>query len=660
MTTCRYLYRKRDRFHFRRRLPGLSTYTAPVSIPLGTTDAGLAHIWIGHLSQEFDRMFDSFIMLAPPLPDTLVARYFERCLEQSLSDLRRQIRMARMMGRFGAGDELRQALLPMIYESFIEDGFRANLPIHRVDPDWPQETLDAALHLYAVEARKMRSSETDTQLERALGEISEVRVTGAEHMAQLREAHVRARLEALRQGSVPNLEVMPVSEAETKSAPAMAELPATAMMQAPAIVSPPAAPPVIATRKPAPQPASVDTGTMATLEAHFDAARDTALAASQAEWSTEIAHVFWRAAKSNDMSDQVMKQRCSDVRRFMFITGLGSVDEITQSHLTHWSDTLKDFPKTFLRSEKDAHRSLKEVLTGASGLPAGDLGLSPDTMRRHVKSIELLLDRARAEGVTLPPLDPAKVKPKKSSRKKHKARPVFRVEEVRAVFRHPIWTGCKSIKRRHDPGKAIYKDGKFWIPLVIAYTGARRAEIAGMLAEDVQVIDGIPVIVIQSNRYRGIKGEPDGAPEDERRTRIVPIHSHLIELGFLDFVAKARKGHPLLFPDVVPTPRKGSRRAKAADPALLVEKFGESFDDAWRKAFKLALDDNPRKLCIHSLRHYVNHTLLHMPGVHDVTRIDMLGHVQDDDEESINTSTYRDETPLDIKRAAIEMLPRLM
>lgn len=46
--------------------------------------------------------------------------------------------------------------------------------------------------------------------------------------------------------------------------------------------------------------------------------------------------------------------------------------------------------------------------------------------------------------------------------------------------------------------------------------------------------------------------------------------------------------------------------------------------------------------------------------LHDVTCIDMLGHVQDDDEEGINTSTYRDETPLDIKRAAIEMLPRLM
>ena len=653
MTTCRYLYRKRDRFHFRRRLPGLSTKIAPVSIALGTTDPNLAHNWIGHLSLEFDRMFDSFIMLAPPLSDALVARYFERCLAQSLSDLHRQMRMARMTGRFGMDEELHQTLLPMIYESLLEDGFRVNLPLHRVEADWSQETLDAALQLYVIEARKIRSSKTDRQLRHALSEISEIPATGAEHMAQLREAHIRARLQALREGGKPNSDAVTCAEVEKVAAPAVAK--------GSAISATLEAPPAIEISKRTPRSPSVDTATIATLEAHFMTTRASALAAAQADWGNGIADVFWRAAKTCDMSDEVMKQRCSDVRRFMFITSLACVDEITQAHLTHWSDTLKAFPKTFLRSERDAHRSLKEVLMGADGLPKSDLGLSPDTMRRHVKSIELLLDRARAEGVALPPLDPAKIKPKKSSRrKKRQARAVFRVEEARSVFRQPIWTGCKSDGRRHEPGSTILKDGKYWIPLIIAYTGARRAEIAGMLAEDVQMIDGVPAFVIQSNRYRGLKGEPDDAPEDERLTRIVPIHSHLIALGFLEFAEDARKAHPLLFPDVVPKPRKGSRRAKAADPALFVEKFGESFDDAWRKAFKQALNGNPRKLCIHSLRHYVNHTLLHAPGFHDVTRIDILGHVHDDDEEGTNTSTYRDETPMDIKRAAIEMLPRLM
>ena len=65
MTTCRYLHRKRERFHFRRRLPGFSTAIAPICVPLGTTDPTLAHIWIGNLTQEFDQIFDSSLFLAP-------------------------------------------------------------------------------------------------------------------------------------------------------------------------------------------------------------------------------------------------------------------------------------------------------------------------------------------------------------------------------------------------------------------------------------------------------------------------------------------------------------------------------------------------------------------------------------------------------------------
>lgn len=64
MTTCRYLHRKRERFHFRRRLPGFYTAIGPICASLGTTDPTLAHIWIGNLTQEFERMFDSSLSLA--------------------------------------------------------------------------------------------------------------------------------------------------------------------------------------------------------------------------------------------------------------------------------------------------------------------------------------------------------------------------------------------------------------------------------------------------------------------------------------------------------------------------------------------------------------------------------------------------------------------
>lgn len=211
----------------------------------------------------------------------------------------------------------------------------------------------------------------------------------------------------------------------------------------------------------------------------------------------------------------------------------------------------------------------------------------------------------------------------------------------------------------------IKKDSRYWVPLILAYTGARRAEIAGLLPSDIVMSDDIPTIVIQSNPWRGIKGEEPGTTDPRKKlTRVVPIHSHLVELGLVEYAARMRAlGETFLFPDVIPKPRKGSARSLRPDPAEGVEKFGESLDDMWRKALKIALKGNPRELCMHSLRHYVNDTLLHDSDVLDATRYDITGHAfrgQDQRPYSeINEQTYRDDVSVRIKADAIERLPRL-
>jgi integrase len=687
MTTCKYLHRKGERFHFRRRIPKVFSPCAIISLPLGTTDQNLAHNWVGHLTKEFDQMFDSFVFMAPPLPEALVARYFRHCLEDSLFSLRRQVRMARMSGRFGADDETRLSLMPMILQSLLEDGIRDSLPQQRVDPEWSPETLDIAMHLYSVEARRILSPEETSRIQQTFPDIKPPDLTSAEHTGQLREAYIAARLEALRDGTAP------VNFASMRVEPRHYDLVSTG--QNSAIDNPKGADPSLPdqaaepeaarellvsqlesqsvaplttklVRQPAPDiarpaPKSI-CKTMASLADHFAACQDEALAADSDTWSTDIAHVFWRTARAENMTQEVAQQRRSDVRRFMLILGITSVTQITQAKLSHWRDILQQFPKKFLRSDKDSHLELEAILLSAKHLDAAARGLASSTLSRHVKSIELLIKRAVAEGVTdLKDLDLGHVKPKKTSgRNRHKKRASFSPAETNRLLSHSLWTGASSKARRHNPGSVVTRDGAWWIPLILMYTGARRAEIAGMLSSDIQDVDGIPAFIIQSNKYRGIKGEPKDAGPDEKLTRIVPIHSQLLDLGLLDYAEHIRaKGHSLMFPDVVPTPRKGSVRAKAKDPALLVEKFGEKFDDAWNKSMKLALEGNPRKLCIHSLRHFVNNTLIHDTEVHEVTRFDLIGHVEGSEGQNTNTSTYRDETPMAIKREAIEKLPRL-
>ncbi|WGW02856.1 site-specific integrase [Tropicibacter oceani] len=638
-------------------------------------------------------MFDSFIFVAPPLPEALVAQYFRHCLEDSLSTLRRQVRMARMTGRFGADNQMQLSLMPMILQSLLHDGINDKLPLQRVDPEWSEETLSMAMHLYALEARKIQSSEETRRIQQSFPDIKQSDLTSMEHTAQLREAYISARLAALGKGTAPTCFEALCDQAdhheqaanarEPASAGAMDSVVSTASQcdtrpddttlgvrpdngqpcpvcpRTPAKAAETTTEPVSAVQRPAPKSVC---RTMSTLADHFAACRDEALAAGSDGWSMDIAHVFWRATRSENMTPAVATQRQSDIRRFMLILGITSVTQITQAKLRHWNDMLMQFPKNFLRSSKDVHQELEAILLGAKHLAAKDKGLASGTLDRHVKSIELLIRRAVSEGMSdLKDLELKSLKPRKTSgRNRHKKRATFRVEELNQLFAHPLWTGAKSADRLHKAGPVVTRDGKWWIPLILMYTGARRAEIAGMLASDVQVVDGIPVFIIQSNKYRGIKGEAKDAGPDDKLTRIVPIHSQLLDLGILDYVENIRtKGHALLFPDVVPKPRKGSVRAKAADPALLVEKFGAKFDNAWSNAMKFALEDNPRKLCIHSLRHFVNNTLIHENDVHKVTRLDLLGHVEGSDDQDTNTSTYRDDTPLSIKREAIEKLPRL-
>ncbi|WP_155846187.1 hypothetical protein [Celeribacter ethanolicus] len=676
MTQQKYLYCKRNRFYFRRRVPGLSTFLSPIFLALGTTDRNLAHTWLERLKLEFDQMFDSFVLLTPALPDKIVSRYFEHYLQKCVSDLNRQINFARMKGRFSADNERSLSVLPIIYESFLEQGIRKRFPVEKIDPEWDEETLKATLHLYEIESRKALSAATGDQLCSIYASLTSDVIKDEEHLAQLRAAHFRARLQALqdfRQGSRA-----PFKE-ETSAPPTPANkfmtnsescVTAGNLSQANAIPTTPVSAPL---EKPVPhrmeearesshKTLTEPLTTLKKLEDYFSKVQDQAENASPDEWTDDIAHVFWRTAVDNNMSKAVKQQRGSDIRRFMFITGLSKVTEIRQAHLTFWADNLQKFPKNFLRSSKDLHRTVDEVYMNAKHMAPAELGLDSSTRRRHVKSMELLIARARAEGISLTDLNTKDLKPKKkSSRNKHKSRAVFRKEEARQLFSHTIWTGARSAGRRHEPGTKILKDGKFWIPLILGYTGARRAEIAGMLPSDVENIEGVPCFVIQANAYRGIKGEDPDCQEDDKRTRTVPIHSHLIELGFLDYVKSiAGKGHNLLFPDVVPVPRNGSKRSNTEDLAMSVEKFGERFDDTWRKAMQISLHGNPRKLCIHSLRHYVNHTLLHSNGVLDVTRTDIIGHIDNDEKEGTNTSTYRDETPLSVKRDAIERLPRLM
>lgn len=81
----------------------------------------------------------------------------------------------------------------------------------------------------------------------------------------------------------------------------------------------------------------------------------------------------------------------------------------------------------------------------------------------------------------------------------------------------------------------------YWIPLLLRYSGARLNELCGLHATNIVHIDSIPCIVIND----AIKGQ---RIKNSNSVRVIPVHSELIRLGFLDFVDLSCEGR--LFPEL--------------------------------------------------------------------------------------------------------------
>lgn len=96
-----------------------------------------------------------------------------------------------------------------------------------------------------------------------------------------------------------------------------------------------------------------------------------------------------------------------------------------------------------------------------------------------------------------------------------------------------------------EPGAKAFKAAQRWCPWLAAYSGARMGELTQLRGQDVLQVDGVWVMRLT----------PDAGTTKTKMFRDVPLHSHIIEMGFLDFV-KTRGDGPLFYNP------NGGRRSK--------------------------------------------------------------------------------------------------
>ncbi len=112
----------------------------------------------------------------------------------------------------------------------------------------------------------------------------------------------------------------------------------------------------------------------------------------------------------------------------------------------------------------------------------------------------------------------------------------FTDREVATLLAMPLFTGSKGYKFKplYKPGHARVADWRFGVPLICLFSGMRLNEACALAVADIKEEDGVP--------YMHVRDLLEGQnAKSEAARRKVPIHHHLLEAGFLDFVAHARR-----------------------------------------------------------------------------------------------------------------------
>jgi integrase len=134
---------------------------------------------------------------------------------------------------------------------------------------------------------------------------------------------------------------------------------------------------------------------------------------------------------------------------------------------------------------------------------------------------------------------------------------------------------------------------EYWLPLLGLYAGCRIGEASQLHLADVRQIDGVWALDINELT-------PDKSIKTGQSRRHIPLHPHLIKLGFLDYCERLRnEGFRRVFPELT-CAKTDARYAK------------ESGRKMSYMLARLGMPRNGQKV-FHCLRHNLNNAMLRVP-----------------------------------------------
>lgn len=221
---------------------------------------------------------------------------------------------------------------------------------------------------------------------------------------------------------------------------------------------------------------------------------------------------------------------------FAEMAGDRPMSEYARADAVRFKDMLRDLPGNYGKAAR--YRGMTGEAIVRATADEDIERLQPRTVQRHVNALSTLWDAAIEAGEAKDNIFARFRFP--IQKKAHEQRSMWSEDKLQKLFSSPVWTGCKSAARRSRPGEMIIRDERYWAPLIGLFSGMREEEICQLLIDDIRLERGIWVFDVNALLSKQVK--------NSNAVRLVPVHSKLIEFGFLEYVrAQKEAGHNRIF-----------------------------------------------------------------------------------------------------------------
>ncbi|ACF02493.1 integrase family protein [Rhodopseudomonas palustris TIE-1] len=285
-----------------------------------------------------------------------------------------------------------------------------------------------------------------------------------------------------------------------------------------------------------------------------------------------------------------------------FVGGNAHISALTRKNVREWKEKLFEWPVKAI--EASEFRGLSFLDTIERNKVVGKPVIQHKTINRYLAALGGFSDWLLAndfigeqimQGMYL-----------EVDRRKKTVLP-YSADQMRRIFESPLFHRCGGDKLEHQKGNVEVRDWRYWIPLIAVHSGARLGEICQLMTADVRQLHDVWIFHITEEGGAGTK-----STKTEGSMRVVPMHSKLIELGFLKYHARMSAMGDRLFPEI-----------KADARGYISGKASTFFNDYFR-AIGVKSD---RSLNFHSFRHGFADAL-RRAGYYDEQFGPLLGHTK--------------------------------